>query len=266
MRPGSPQKVHYLAEAMRRAYADRARYLGDPDFVEMPLSRLLSKEYAATKRRSIRPHRASKSRPDSFEWPAESTETTHLSVVDAERMAVSLTTTLEQSYGARIVCEGAGFLLNNEMGDFNAAPGLTTEKGLIGTAANLAGPGRRPLSSMTPTIVLRDGEFFLALGSPGGRTIINTVLQVLVNVVDHGLSLQAAVDAPRFHHQWLPDRLLFEEGGLTEKSQKQLEEMGHEIALRRELQGSVMAVRAVSEREIEAGVDQRLPDGAAAGY
>src|SRR5690606_10144659 len=141
-----------------------------------------------------------------WNWPAlESPETTHLSVVDAERNAVALTYTLEWSYGSGIVVPGGGFLLNNELGDFNAAPGLTDERGLIGTPANLARPGKRPLSSMTPTIVARDGELFMVTGSPGGRTIINTVLQTIVNVVDHGMNAQTAVDAGRIHHQWLPD-------------------------------------------------------------
>ena len=149
--------------------------------------------------------RASKSSPTSFEWPPESSETTHVSIVDAARNAVALTTTLEDGYGSRIVVTGAGFLLNNEMGDFNAGPGLTTAKGLIGTPPNLAAPGKRMLSSMTPTILAHDGKLFMVTGSPGGRTIINTVLETIINLVDYRMNIQESIDAPRIHHQWLPD-------------------------------------------------------------
>jgi gamma-glutamyltranspeptidase/glutathione hydrolase len=204
----SAASIHLTVEAMRRAYADRARYLGDPDFnPEMPVDRLVSKGYAAELRKTIREDRASTSAPTSFEWPAESGETTHLSVVDDARNAVSLTYTLEDNYGAKIVVPGAGFLLNNEMGDFNAGPGLTNADGLLGTAPNLAAPGKRMLSSMTPTILARDGKLFMVIGSPGGRTIINTVLQVVINIIDYDMNLQQAVDAPRFHHQWMPNEL-----------------------------------------------------------
>ena len=208
---GSARTLHRMAEAMRRAYSDRALHMGDPDFnPDLPIERLTSKEYAERLRATIPLDRASKSSPDSFEWPMESPETTHLSVVDADRNAVSLTYTLEYGYGSGIVVPGAGFLLNNEMGDFNGAPDLTDETGLIGTEPNLAAPGKRMLSSMTPTIVAKDGELFMVTGSPGGRTIINTVLQTILNVVDHGMNAQAAVDAGRVHHQWLPDQLRYE--------------------------------------------------------
>ncbi|MFV2091165.1 MAG: gamma-glutamyltransferase, partial [Pseudomonadales bacterium] len=202
---GAADTLHLMTEAMRRAYADRARYLGDPDFVEMPLAELTSKVYAANLRRTIDPASASKSSATSFSWPLESSETTHFSVVDKDRNAVSLTYTLEYSYGSGIVVPGGGFLLNNEMGDFNAGPGLTNANGLIGTSANLAEPGKRMLSSMSPTIVNKDGEVFMVTGSPGGRTIINTVLQTIINVIDHGANAQTAVDLGRVHHQWLPD-------------------------------------------------------------
>src|SRR5690606_6191044 len=159
-------------------------------------------------------------------------ETTHLSVVDSDRMAVSLTLTLEESYGARIVVAGAGFLLNNALRDFNPRAGLTTEGGWIGTSANLAAPGTRPLSSMPPAIVASERGVELVVGSPGGRTIINTVLQVILNVVDHGQSMQQAVDAPRFHHQWLPDELVIERFALSPDSKSRLEAMGHRIRVR----------------------------------
>ena len=264
---GSALNVHRLAETMRRAFADRARHLGDPDFnPRMPLDRLTSKSYAARLRGGIAPDRASVSAPDTFEWPAEGRETTHVSVVDADRNAVSLTTTLEQSYGSRIVVPGAGFLLNNEMGDFNAAPGLTTADGLIGTAPNLAAPGKRMLSSMTPTIVARDGRLVMVTGSPGGRTIINTVLHTILNVVDFGMNAQAAVDAPRFHHQWLPDRLLHERNGLSPDTLALLEARGHRLAVRAR-QGAAHAIVLDSESDVLAGgADRRRADARAAGY
>src|SRR5688572_16667980 len=213
---GSAQTIHLIAEAMRRAFADRAAHLGDPDFnPQMPIDRLISKEYAQGLRRTIDSNRASRSSPMTFSWPPASTETTHFSVVDAQRNAVALTYTLEQGYGSRIVVPGAGFLLNNEMGDFNAAPDLTAAEGLIGTAPNLAQPDKRMLSSMTPTIGAKDGTLFMVTGSPGGRTIINTVLLTSLNVVDFGMSAQEAVDAGRFHHQWLPDRLTYERLALS---------------------------------------------------
>jgi gamma-glutamyltranspeptidase/glutathione hydrolase len=225
---GSAATVHLLAEASRRAYADRARYLGDPDFVNgIPVDRLISKDYAAALRRTIREDHASPSAPDRFDWAAEGPQTTHLCVVDRDRNAVSLTYTLEYGYGSKIVVPGAGFLLNNEMGDFNSGPGLTTAEGLIGTEPNLAAPGKRMLSSMTPTIVSKDGELFMAVGTPGGRYIINTVLQVLVNVVDFGMNIQEAIDAPRVLHQWLPDEINYETRGLSPDTvQQNLEALG----------------------------------------
>ena len=264
---GSAINVHRIAEAMRRGFADRARHLGDPDFnPRMPIVRLTSKSYAAGLRAGIDPQRASASGPDVFEWPAEGRETTHVSVVDAERNAVSLTTTLEQSYGSRIVVPGGGFLLNNEMGDFNAAPGLTTAGGLIGTAPNLAAPGKRMLSSMTPTIVARDGRLLMVTGSPGGRTIINTVLHTILNVVDFGMNVQEAVDAPRFHHQWLPDRLVHERNGLSPDTAALLESRGHRLA-ERARQGAAHAIVLDGESDVLAGgADRRRADARAAGY
>jgi gamma-glutamyltranspeptidase/glutathione hydrolase len=264
---GSARSLHRMAEAMRRAYSDRAQYLGDPDFnPQIPVDRLISKEYAAELRGSIRLDQASKSSPESFTWPTESPETTHFSVVDAGRNAVSVTYTLEYGYGSGIVVPGAGFLLNNEMGDFNAGPGLTDERGLIGTAPNLAQPGKRMLSSMTPTIVARDGELFMVTGSPGGRTIINTVLQTILNVVDHKMNAQAAVDAGRIHHQWLPDRINYERHGFSPDTLNILKWLGHDL---REIGGQGVAQVIVVNREdgmLEGGLDLRAPDGGAASY
>lgn len=260
--------LHRLVESMRRAFADRALHLGDRDFVDVPVEQLVSKEYAAELRRTIG-ERASVSSPESFIWRAESPETTHLSVVDKNRLAVSLTTTLEQSYGSRIVVPGAGFLLNNEMGDFNPKAELTTRKGLIGTSPNLVAPKKRMLSSMSPTILRRDEMPLLVIGSPGGRTIPNTVLQVIVGVVDQGLTVQEAIDAPRLHHQWLPDRILAEQGALTAPHRAELEARGHRIEERSGRQGAAMgiAVRGTPGKTwLHAGVDPRRAGAGAAGY
>ena len=264
---GSAATVHLMAEAMRRAFADRARYLGDPEAnPQMPIQRLISKEYAAGLRRTIHEDRASASSPESFEWPAESAETTHLSVVDKDRNAVALTYTLEDSYGSKIVVPGAGFLLNNEMGDFNAEPGLTDKDGLIGTEPNLAAPGKRMLSNMTPTIVSSDGTLFMVVGTPGGRTIINTVLQALVNVIDFGMNVQEAIDAPRMHHQWLPDRIQHERLGLSPDTLALLRARGHTLFEAPFNQGSAQGiVFNAKEGVLEGGYDRRSSDSAAIG-
>ena len=266
MGPNSSLFVHTVSEALRRAFADRARFLGDPEGAkDMPVERLVSKEHAAALRKTILADRASVSSPASFEWPAESTETTHFSVVDADRNVVALTTTLEAGYGSKIVVPGAGFLLNNEMGDFNAGPGLTDASGLVGTEPNLAGPGKRMLSSMTPTIVVKEGRPYLVTGSPGGRTIPSTVLLTVLNVLDFGMNPQEAVDAPRFNHQWLPDEIRYERFGLSADTVEALARRGHNLA---EIggQGVAEAIR-INAREglLEGGCDRRAPDGAAVG-
>ena len=262
----SVTNIHVIAEAMRRAFADRAQFLGDPDFNrEMPIARLISKDYANTLRQTISLSRASTSSPTNYNWPTEGTETTHLSVVDAERNAVALTYTLEESYGSGIVVPGAGFLLNNEMGDFNAAPGLTITNGLIGTAPNLAAPGKRMLSSMTPTIVLRDGKLLMVTGTPGGRTIINTALLTILNVVDFDMGAQAAVDAPRFHHQWLPDRIQFERGAFSEQTLVALRRRGHVLS-EAGAQGAAQVIVVHPNGFLETGADRRASDSGAAGW
>jgi gamma-glutamyltranspeptidase / glutathione hydrolase len=267
MGSGSADAIHLMAEAMKRAYADRAHYLGDPDFNhDMPLAKLTSKEYATDLRKTINATRASKSSPTTFEWPHESDETTHISIVDGDRNAVSMTYTLEQGYGVKIVVPGAGFLLNNEMGDFNAGPELTNAEGLIGTKANLAEPGKRMLSSMTPTILSKDGQLFMVTGSPGGRTIINTALETIVDVVDFGMNAQEAVDAPRFHHQWLPDRIDFEKYGFSPDTVRELERRGHTLREGRGSQGvAQVIVFNAKEDMLEGGTDRRASDGAAVG-
>jgi gamma-glutamyltranspeptidase/glutathione hydrolase len=230
---GSAEAVHTIAEAMRRAYLDRARFLGDPDFVEVPVGRLTSKTHGRDMARSISPVRASSSAAlgrDIVTTPlTEPDETTHFSVVDRNGMAVSNTYTLEGGYGSHLVASGTGILLNNEMGDFNKKPGTTNLTGDIGTPANIIAPGKRMLSSMTPTIVARDGRLVLVTGSPGGRTIINTVLSVVLHVTAWDLEGRRAVDAARVHHQWMPDRLSIEENGVSDEVAAALSALGHDV-------------------------------------
>jgi gamma-glutamyltranspeptidase/glutathione hydrolase len=258
--------VHHVAEAMRRAFRDRAEYLADADFVDVPVHRLTSKAYADELRRDINATSASVSTPSDVAQQQESMETTHYSVVDGDGMAVSVTYTLEAGYGSGIVVPGAGFLLNNEMGDFNAGPGLTNERGLIGTEPNLARPQQRMLSSMTPSIVAREGDLVAVVGSPGGRTIINTVLQVILNMVDFGMGIQEAVNAPRIHHQWLPDRIRIEEEGVSATDLEALQILGHEVSMggRQGLAHSIMI--DPNTRERLGAADPRNPDAGARGH
>ncbi len=264
---GSARNLHLIAESMRRAFADRAQHLGDPDFVKtMPIDRLTSKQYAIELNKTIDPSKASKSSPTTFTWTSESEETTHFSIVDGRRNAVAVTYTLEAGYGSKIIAPGTGFLLNNEMGDFNAGPGLTTEEGLIGTAPNLARPGKRMLSSMSPTIVAKDGKLVMVTGSPGGRTIINTVLLTILNVLDFGMNAQEAVDAGRIHHQWLPDRLSYEKFGFSPDTIALLKGMGHAVRQNESNQGvAQVIVYNRADDLLEGGLDRRAPDGGAAG-
>jgi len=211
---GSASSIHYLAETMRRAYADRNEYVGDPDFVKVPIAGLLDKAYLAKLRASIDPQRATPSdqvRPGK-PTGTEHMETTHYSVVDAEGNAVAVTYTLNGGFGNGITVPGLGFLLNNEMDDFTSKPGTPNMFGLVQGEANAIQPGKRPLSSMTPTIVVKDGKLFMTAGAPGGSRISTAVLQVILNVIDFGMNVQDAVDAPRMHHQWLPDKLSLERG------------------------------------------------------
>jgi|TARA_B110000914_G_scaffold73905_1_gene64910 gamma-glutamyltranspeptidase/glutathione hydrolase len=263
----SAQYLHILTEAMRRGYADRANYLGDPDFNEdMPLERLLSKEHAVNLQKTIDLNTKSESDPALFAEIYESDETTHFSVVDKEGNMVSLTYTLEFGYGSHIVVEGAGFLLNNEMGDFNEQPGVTNIKGEIGTPPNQIRPEQRMLSSMTPTIVAKDGIPLFATGSPGGKTIINTTMQTILNVVDHGMTIAEAIEAPRIHHQWLPDITTFEKRGISADTQAIYESYGHKIRTRNSI-GSAMGVYRDPETGIVSGAaDSRAEDSGAAVY
>ncbi len=265
----SALSLHVLTESMRRAFADRALHLGDPDFnPDMPLEKITSKEYADQLRETIDLENASVSDSANFSmahFRPESPETTHLSVVDKDGNAVSMTYTLESSYGSRMVVEGAGFLLNNEMGDFNPIPGYTDTNGLIGTKPNLVEPGKRMLSSMTPVIIAEDGKPIMVIGSPGGRTIINTVFQVIVNVLDYQMDIARAIEAPRIHHQWLPDTTTFERWGISPDTRKIYEKMGHKVRLGDD-QGRAMGI-FIDEEEgmLYGGADSRSYDGRAVG-
>jgi gamma-glutamyltranspeptidase/glutathione hydrolase len=230
LKQGSPASLHLLIEAMKRAYADRARYLGDPAFVKAPIQTLIAKDYAARLRAGISADLATPSSKlvSAATSPREGSNTTHFSVVDSRGNAVSNTYTLNFSYGVGLVAEGTGVLLNNELDDFTAAVGASNAYGLVGYEANLPGPGKRPLSSMSPTIVLKDGKPVLVTGSPGGSRIISSVLQVIVNVLDYRMDVAAAVAAPRLHHQWLPDEVRVERG-FSDDVLFELKAMGHLI-------------------------------------
>ncbi len=238
----SADTIHMMAEAMKVAYADRSAYLGDPDFVDVPLKTLTSKAYARDILSGISRGRAATAaeiKPGDLS-DYESNETTHFSIVDAEGNAVSNTYTINFSYGSGLVAEGTGILLNNELDDFSAKPGVTNAYGLIGGDANAVEPGKRPLSSMSPTIVLKDGTPYLITGSPGGSRIITTTLQIIMNVIDHEMNIAEATHAPRIHHQWLPDELRIE-AGISPDTIRILEQRGHDVALKNAM-GSTQSI------------------------
>ena len=262
----SADTIHLMAEAMKLAYADRSEYLGDSDFVDVPVAGLTSKDYAATLRGKISRNRATASatiKPND-PLPYESDQTTHFSVVDKDGNAVANTYTINFSYGMGLVAEGTGILLNNEMDDFSAKPGVPNAYGLIGGDANAVEPGKRPLSSMSPTIVLKDGEVFLVTGSPGGSRIITTVLQVIMNVIDHGMNVAEASVAPRVHHQWLPDELRIEEG-LSLDTLRLLEQKGHVVRVQ-EAMGSTHSILRREDGALFGASDPRRPSALTAGY
>ncbi|MBX9623585.1 MAG: gamma-glutamyltransferase [Gemmataceae bacterium] len=262
---GSPEATHLMIEAMKRAYADRARFVGDPDFVEVP-KHLTTKAYAKRLAAGIDPARATPSEAVAPELPlaGEGDSTTHFSVIDADGMAVSNTTTLENSYGNRVVVRGAGYILNNEMTDFNPKPGVTDRGGRIGTPANVIRPGKRMLSSMSPTLVLKDGKPVLVTGSPGGRAIPNTVLNVVVNTIDFGMTPAEAVAAPRVHHQWFPDTALIEPAKDRPDLFDVLRKKGHKVLPHRQGDAHTIDVDPKTGRYVGAA-DGRI-DGKAAGY
>jgi len=265
----SPQTMHLMIEAMRRAYLDRARHLGDADFIKIP-ARMTSKQYAARLAMQIDADKATRSEELASDIPlaAEGESTTHFSVIDSDGMAVSNTYTLEHGYGSRVVVRGAGFLLNNEMSDFNWKPGHTDRLGNIGTAANQIVPGKRMLSSQTPTIVARNGRVVLITGSPGGRTIINTSLGMVLNVLEFEMDLPQAVAAPRLHHQWLPDVVRFEgvENPQYRELVEQLRRRGHKIENRARRQGDAHSILVAPNPGRYFGVADPRISGYAAGY
>jgi gamma-glutamyltranspeptidase/glutathione hydrolase len=261
----SPQTLHLMTEAMRRAYADRARFLGDPAFTKIP-QHLTTNRYANELAKKINLDKATPSEvvAKDIQLTTEGDSTTHFSIIDKDGLAVSNTYTLEHSFGSRIVVKGAGFLLNNEMMDFNWRPGITTKGGAIGTEPNTVAPGKRMLSSQTPTILAKEGKVFLVTGSPGGRTIINTLLNVVVNVVDYEMPIQNAVDAPRMHHQWFPDELKFEGVKQYPDAVKKLQEMGHRVSYARQGDAHSIWINPKTGGYIGAA-DKRL-SGKVAGY
>jgi len=262
-----PRTLHLIAETMKFAYLDRARYLGDGDFVDLPVDRLTSKEYADGIRAKILAERAIPSMDigEDILTIEKGNDTTHYSVIDADGLAVSTTYTLNDGFGAKVMAEGTGILLNNEMGDFNKRPGYTDDRGTIGTDANLIRPHKRMLSSMTPTIVAKDGKTFLITGSPGGRTIINTVLNVIISVIDFDMNIQDAVAAGRMDHEWMPDRLSIEEFCVSKRGLKVLRAMGHDVRTIGR-QGDAHSILVDNETGIYFGAADKRSNGSAIGY
>ncbi|MGI9435562.1 MAG: gamma-glutamyltransferase [Geminicoccaceae bacterium] len=261
----SADSIHMMAEAMKRAYADRSEFLGDPDFVDVPIDALTSKAYAEDLLSEISRARAATAaeiKPGDLA-PYESNETTHFSVVDAEGNAVANTYTINFTYGSGLVADGTGILLNNELDDFSAKPGVPNAYGLIGGDANAVEPNKRPLSSMSPTIVLSDGKPFLVTGSPGGSRIITTTLQVIMNVIDHGMNVAEATHAPRIHHQWLPDELRIEEG-ISADTIHLLEQRGHDVVVKNAM-GSTQSI-IVTEDGLHGASDPRRVGALTLGY
>ena len=264
--PDSARGIHYRAEAMRYAFKDRNNVLGDPDFVRNPIRQLLSASHAAAIRSHIGPLQATPSTPSATQ-AAEGMHTTHYSVVDSAGNAVSVTYTINSFFGNRRIAGDTGFFLNDEMDDFAAKPGTANEFGLVQSSANAIAPGKRPLSSMSPTIVLKSGKVFMVTGSPGGPRIITTVLATLLNVIDYRMNIQDAVNAPRIHEQWLPDTIYAEPGAIGPKNQQRLEQAGYNITNQNSYWGAAEAILIDPRSGILFGAnDKRRPAGMAAGY
>jgi len=255
----SAEAVQIMVEAERLAYADRAEHLGDPDFYKVPIATLVSADYTKKRWANFQPKLAGKSSEvKAGSIKPESEETTHLSIIDREGNMVAVTTTLNGSYGSRTVVGGAGFLLNNEMDDFSVKPGVPNMYGAIGGEANAIAPGKRMLSSMTPTLVVKEGLPYLTIGTPGGTTIPTSVLQALVNIIDHGMNTGDAIDAPKFHHQWLPDEVMVEKD-FSAKTKEQLQKMGYKLTERGAI-GRTEGIRLLPNKKKEAAADKRGDD------
>jgi gamma-glutamyltranspeptidase/glutathione hydrolase len=264
---GSVDAVHYLAEAERRAFADRNTYLGDPAFVHNPIDVLLSPTHAQALRATIRPDQATPSSAITGELGAtEGNHTTHYSVVDKYGNAVAVTYTVNFLFGIRQIAGDTGFFLNDEMDDFTSKPGVANAAGLVQGKVNQVEPGKRPLSSMTPTIVMRDGKPFLVTGSPGDATIISTTLESILNVVDYGMNVQQAVNAPRVHQQWYPQEVWIENGMLSPESQRKLEQMGYRFTNIHAMGSDEAILIDPATGLFEGANDRRAPAGLAAGY
>jgi gamma-glutamyltranspeptidase/glutathione hydrolase len=283
----SAARYHLFAEVMKRAFRDRAEYLGDPDFVTVPVARLLDRDYLRRRLADFNPDRATpadriapglgpvqvsrRSAPGARLFAAESRETTHFSVVDAAGNAVANTYTLNGNFGSGVTIPGTGILMNNEMDDFTAKVGVKNMFGLLQGPANAIQPGKRPLSSMTPTLVFKDGRLLLVTGSPGGPTIINTVLQIITNVVDHAMPVMRAVEAPRIHHQWMPDELSYERASLSTDTLALLRAKGHAVRERVSYEGGYQGDAETIYIDPKTGLrhgaaDPRKPDSRALGH
>jgi gamma-glutamyltranspeptidase / glutathione hydrolase len=261
MKVHTPESVHLMVEAERRVYADRATHLGDPDYYKVPQKNLIDSLYIARRMATFQKLKSSKSSDIHAGNFYESEQTTHFSIVDQEGNAVSITTTLNGGYGSYVVVDGAGFIMNNEMDDFSVKPGVANLYGLIGAEANKIEAGKRMLSSMTPTIVEKDGNLKMVVGTPGGSTIITSVFQTIVNVIDFGMTATEAVNAPRFHHQWLPDAIQNEENCLSLETRSKLENMGHTFKSRKSI-GRVDAILVNDKKQLEGAADHRGDDDA----
>jgi gamma-glutamyltranspeptidase/glutathione hydrolase len=268
MGQNSSEEVHLLVECMRRAFADRAELMGDADFVKVPVSGITSKKYAAELVKTIKLDRSSSSQsiragnPTAYESP----ETTHFTVIDGEGNVVSNTYTLNNSFGSAVTATGTGVLMNDEMDDFTSKVGAPNMMGLLQGEANAIAPRKRPLSAMTPTIVLQDGKVYFAIGSPGGPTIINTVLQIIVNIIDYRMNLQEAIDTPRFHHQWMPDQISWERMGLNRDTRIALEKRGHRFAEKPGSIGDAHGIMIEEKTGMRLGASDPRLSGVAVGY
>lgn len=264
----STKSIHIMAELMRRVYADRSTHLGDTDFIDVPVNQLLDADYIADRNSNIDPNRATPSQEikEGEAGRIESFETTHYSIIDAFGNAVSVTVTVNSYFGSKVMVAGAGFFLNNEMDDFSIKPGFPNQFGLIGGEANAIEPGKRMLSSMTPTIVEKDGRLFMVVGTPGGSTIITNVYQVIMNVIEHGMAIQEAVDAKKIHAQWLPDEIVIESGAVNQQTMDELFDMGHYLREVTQI-GRVQAILVHEDGKLEGAADiTRTGDSTAMGF